>query len=110
MPATKRMGAGGVQKLTQHDKRIEKLEARADAVDQDKGLSIGDSLRPQIDRHKTLVFKYKGVATREVVRDFDLTGIWTKPEGMRHNPSLHECNFWRWNMINECLKEVIPER
>lgn len=65
------------------------------------------SKRDMVDRYKTLVLEYQGATRYEVVRDFDKTGVWTKPSSMKQNPSLHECNFWKWQEIDTCLMKVI---
>jgi len=65
------------------------------------------SKRGLVDRYKTLILEYEGETRHEKVRDFDKTGVWTKPASMKRNPSLHECNFWKWNEIDACLMDVV---
>lgn len=63
--------------------------------------------RAMVDRYKTLVLEHNGAVTHEIVRDFDKTGVWTKPAAMKRNPSLNECNFWKWHEIDDCLMRVV---
>jgi hypothetical protein len=63
-------------------------------------------IRERFRHYDTLIIEHQGVTRREVVRDFDEFGVYTKPSTMKLNPSLHECNFWRWDEIEAGLKDV----
>lgn len=66
--------------------------------------------RAEVRHNLVLIFDVDGKEVREIVRDYDARGIYTKPVAMQRNPTKRECNFWRWDEYDRHIRDIIEQQ
>lgn len=114
MPA-KRVGAGGINKIRQHDDRIEEVEKQVKEIKEHiihkDGTYSNGSAHTVLDKVRSGEIKKLAIGTathKQLVRvvQMDRFGIFTEPLNGPHRDR-SECSFWKWGELEEeVLKPV----